>query len=45
MQAGTPYDHDLVAQAYLDLHRQPRSQWAPDFHFKIGEDGEVDPNA
>ena len=22
MRPGTPYDHDLVAQAYLDLHRR-----------------------
>jgi len=45
MQAGTPYDHDLVAQAYLDLHLQPADQWTPDFHFKIASDGETDPDA
>lgn len=45
MQAGTPYDHDLVARAYLDLHRRPRSEWAPDFHFKVSNDGESDPDA
>lgn len=45
MQAGTPYDHDLVAQAYLDLHRRPAGEWAPDFHFKPDDDGEGDPDA
>lgn len=45
MQAGTPYDPDLVAQAYLDLHLRPRDQWAPDYHFKVDKDGEIDPDA
>jgi NAD(P)-dependent dehydrogenase (short-subunit alcohol dehydrogenase family) len=45
MQAGTPYDQDFVAQAYLDLHRRPRAQWAPDYHFKHDRDGEADPDA
>ncbi len=44
MQAGTPYDHDLVAQAYLDVQRRPSSEWEPDFHFKVDNDGESDPN-
>lgn len=37
MQAGTPYDHAEVAQAYWQLYRRPRSDWRPDFHFR-GED-------
>jgi NAD(P)-dependent dehydrogenase (short-subunit alcohol dehydrogenase family) len=45
MQAGTPYDHDLVAQAYVDLHRRPRTAWEPDYHFKVAQDGESDPDA
>lgn len=45
MQAGTPYDHDLVAQAYLDLHRQPPGEWQPDHHFKVADDREGDPDA
>lgn len=45
MQAGTPYDHDRVAAAYLALHKAPREQWAPDFHFKVDEAGESDPDA
>jgi NAD(P)-dependent dehydrogenase (short-subunit alcohol dehydrogenase family) len=45
MQAGTPYDHDLVAEAYLDLHRRPAEAWEPDFHFKVENDGESDPDA
>ncbi|WP_378951406.1 SDR family NAD(P)-dependent oxidoreductase [Mesorhizobium sp. ANAO-SY3R2] len=45
MQAGTPYDHDLVAEAYWRLHVQPREQWQPDFHFRQdGADG-GDPDA
>lgn len=45
MQSGTPYDHDLVAAAYLDLHHRPKSDWTPDFHFKAeGEEG-GDPDA
>lgn len=45
MQAGTPYHHDVVAQAYLDLHRRPRPAWEPDYHFKVAQDGESDPDA
>lgn len=45
MKAGTAYDHDRVAQAYLDVHRQPRDAWTPDYHFKAGNDGETDPDA
>ena len=45
MQAGTPYDHDLVAQAYLDLHRQPPSDWTLDHHYKIDGQDEGDPDA
>lgn len=44
MEAGTPYDHRLVAQAYLDLHRAPPAAWAPDYHFKVDEQGESDPD-
>jgi NAD(P)-dependent dehydrogenase (short-subunit alcohol dehydrogenase family) len=45
MQAGTPYDPDLVAQAYLNLQRQPRDSWVADFHFKAGEPDGADPDA
>lgn len=45
MAAGTPYDHDLVAQAYLDLHNKPSTEWAPDFHFKANADDGEDPDA
>lgn len=45
MEAGTPYDHDLVARAYLDLHRAPKGSWTPDWHFKPDHDGEEDPDA
>ncbi|WP_157632717.1 SDR family NAD(P)-dependent oxidoreductase [Hoeflea sp. 108] len=45
MQAGTPYDHDLVAQAYWKLHVQPRDQWQPDFHFKQDAEDGGDPDA
>jgi NAD(P)-dependent dehydrogenase (short-subunit alcohol dehydrogenase family) len=45
MQAGTAYDHDLVAQAYLDLHHRPAGEWEPDYHFKVADDGESDPDA
>ena len=45
MEAGTPYDHHLVAQAYLDLHRAPKEAWSPDHHFKADEQGEEDPDA
>ena len=45
MASGTPYDHDLVADAYWQLHRRPRAEWAPDFHFKPGADDGTDPDA
>lgn len=45
MQAGTPYDHDLVAEAYWRLHLQPREQWHPDFHFKQDASDGGDPDA
>lgn len=45
MQAGTPYDHDLVAEAYWTLHRQPRKQWAPEYHFRHDESDGYDPDA
>lgn len=44
MQAGTPYDHDLVADAYWRLHMQPRAEWQPDYHFRqdAGDGGDPD---
>ncbi|WP_395447820.1 SDR family NAD(P)-dependent oxidoreductase [Aminobacter sp. UC22_36] len=45
MQAGTAYDHDLVADAYWKLHLQPREKWQPDFHFKQDVDDGGDPDA
>ncbi len=45
IQAGTPYDPDLIAQTYLDLHKQPREVWSADHHFKVDEQGETDPDA
>ncbi|MDI6028529.1 SDR family NAD(P)-dependent oxidoreductase [Corticibacterium sp. UT-5YL-CI-8] len=45
MRAGTPYDHDLVAQSYLNLYRQPLTDWSPDYHYKFDEEGESDPDA
>lgn len=45
MQAGTPYDHDVVAQAYVALHRRPAATWEPDFHFRAASDGKGDPDA
>ncbi len=45
MQAGTPYDHDLVAQAYLDLHNRPQVEWEPDYHFNVEEELAGDPDA
>ncbi|WP_414472406.1 SDR family NAD(P)-dependent oxidoreductase [Microvirga sp. M2] len=43
MQAGTPYDHDLVAQAYLRLHHEAPAQWQPEFHFRPDDAG-ADPD-
>lgn len=45
MRPDTPYAHDLVAQAYLDLHRRPATEWEPDYHYKKDEEGESDPDA
>ncbi|WP_249123027.1 MULTISPECIES: SDR family NAD(P)-dependent oxidoreductase [unclassified Bradyrhizobium] len=45
MEAGTPYDPDLVAQAYLALQGQSRDSWSADFHFKAEEQSGVDPDA
>lgn len=45
MQAGTPYDHDLVAAAYWNRHIAPRDHWQPDFHFKQDADDGGDPDA
>lgn len=45
MQGGTPYDHDLVAQAYLDLHHRPPGEWQPDHHFRAAGQDEGDPDA
>lgn len=45
MQAGTSYDHDLVAEAYWKLHVQPRDEWQPDFHFKQDAEDGGDPDA
>lgn len=45
MEAGTPYDHDLVARAYLERHRMPRGQWTPDWHYKVDQQAEDDPDA
>lgn len=45
MQAGTPYDHDLIAEAYWNLHVQPREQWQPDFHYRQDAADGGDPDA
>ncbi|MFP7571731.1 SDR family NAD(P)-dependent oxidoreductase [Marivita sp. S2033] len=45
MQAGTPYDHDDIARAYLDLHLRPQEEWTPDYHFKKGAQDDGDPDA
>lgn len=45
MQTGTPYDHDLVAQAYYDLHGRPKEEWEPDFHFRARQEDGSDPDA
>lgn len=45
MAKGTPYDHDLVADAYFRLHGRPAAEWEPDFHFKPHEDDGRDPDA
>lgn len=45
MQAGTLYDHDLVADAYWRLHTQPRAEWQPDYHFRQDAEDGGDPDA
>ena len=45
MATGTPYDHDLVADAYWRLHMRPRGEWDPDFHFKADAADGADPDA
>lgn len=44
MAKGTPYDHDLVADAYWRLAQRPQAEWAPDFHFKASADDGGDPD-
>ncbi|MBZ6079287.1 SDR family NAD(P)-dependent oxidoreductase [Microvirga puerhi] len=44
MQAGTLYDHDLVAQAYLGLHHMVPEEWRPEFHFRPDDAG-ADPDS
>jgi len=45
MQAGTPYDHDLVADAYWKLHRQPAAEWEAEYHFRADAGDGGDPDA
>jgi NAD(P)-dependent dehydrogenase (short-subunit alcohol dehydrogenase family) len=45
MAKGTPYDHDLVADAYWRLVGRPRAEWEPDFHFKADAADGRDPDA
>lgn len=45
MAKGTPYDPDLVADAYWRLHQRPPSEWRPDFHFKPHAEDGADPDA
>lgn len=45
MAKATPYDHDLVADAYWRLHRRPPAEWQPDFHFKAAASDGKDPDA
>lgn len=44
MQAGTPYDHNLVAEAYWELHEQPRDQWEAEYHFRTDAADGSDPD-
>jgi len=44
MQAGTPYDHDLVAAAYWALHQQPADKWEAEYHFRADEADGSDPD-
>jgi NAD(P)-dependent dehydrogenase (short-subunit alcohol dehydrogenase family) len=45
MARGTPYDHDLVADAYWRVHVRPAAEWTPDVHFKPHADDGKDPDA
>lgn len=45
MQAGTFYDYDDIARAYLDLHFCPQAEWTPDYHFKKADKDDGDPDA
>lgn len=44
MARGTPYDPDLVAGAYWEIHRRPAPDWTPDVHFKADEADGADPD-
>lgn len=44
MQAGTPYDHGLVADAYWALHQQPAAEWEAEYHFRADEADGSDPD-
>lgn len=44
MAKGSPYDHDTVADAYWRLHTRPRSEWEPDYHFKVDAADGGDPD-
>lgn len=44
MAPGTPYDPDLVAAAYWELHRRPAPDWTPDFHYKMDKGDGADPD-
>lgn len=45
MQAGTPYDHDLVADAYWEIAHQPRDAWRAEHHFRSADADGSDPDA
>lgn len=45
MAKGTAYDHNLVADAYWQLHERPQAEWAPDYHFKADAADGGDPDA
>ena len=44
MQAGTRYDHELVAQSYLRLHEMAADEWRPEFHYRPDDAG-ADPDS
>lgn len=44
MQAGTPYDHGLIADAYWNLHCQNRVDWEPEYHFRADTSDGSDPD-